>query len=86
MLELSPKNEVNKSELSQQTKIALTIFLSQYKGVDPTDIYELFLHEIEQPLLDITMQYARGNQSRAARILGINRGTLLKKLKYCNLA
>ncbi|RND30066.1 helix-turn-helix domain-containing protein, partial [Vibrio parahaemolyticus] len=34
-----------------------------------------------QPLLDTIMQYTRGNQTRAATMMGINRGTLRKKLK-----
>ncbi|MCT8265622.1 Fis family transcriptional regulator, partial [Proteus terrae] len=37
--------------------------------------------EVEQPLLDMVMQYTRGNQTRAAQMMGINRGTLRKKLK-----
>ncbi|HDL6314499.1 TPA: Fis family transcriptional regulator, partial [Mannheimia haemolytica] len=42
---------------------------------------ELVLSEIEHPMLDMVMQYTRGNQTRAATMLGINRGTLRKKLK-----
>ena len=45
------------------------------------DLYELVLAEVEQPLLDTIMQYTRGNQTRAATMMGINRGTLRKKLK-----
>ena len=44
------------------------------------DLYQLFLAEMEQPLLEMVMQVAKGNQTRAAEILGINRGTLRKKL------
>ena len=44
-------------------------------------VYELVLAEVEQPLLDMVMQYTRGNQTRAALMMGINRGTLRKKLK-----
>ena len=39
------------------------------------------LAEVEHPMLDMVMQYTRGNQTRAANMLGINRGTLRKKLK-----
>lgn len=42
------------------------------------DLYELVLAEVEQPLLDMVMQYTRGNQTRAALMMGINRGTLRK--------
>jgi Fis family transcriptional regulator len=44
------------------------------------DLYQLFLTEMEQPLLEKVMQVARGNQTKAAEMLGINRGTLRKKL------
>ena len=44
-------------------------------------MYELVLSEIEAPMLEEVMQYTRGNQTRAANLLGINRGTLRKKLK-----
>ncbi|WP_367680491.1 DNA-binding transcriptional regulator Fis [Candidatus Fukatsuia anoeciicola] len=56
-------------------------YFSQLNGEDITQLYELVLTEVEQPLLDRIMQYTRGNQTRAAGILGINRGTLRKKLK-----
>ena len=41
----------------------------------------MVLGEIEQPLLTTLMEYTRGNQSRAATILGLNRSTLRKKLR-----
>ena len=41
--------------------------------------------EVEQPLLKAVLEYTEGNQSRAADILGINRGTLRKKLKTYGL-
>jgi len=49
------------------------------------ELYQLFLTEMEQPLLEKVMQVAKGNQTRAAEILGINRGTLRKKLVQYNL-
>jgi Fis family transcriptional regulator len=55
--------------------------LSQLNGNDVDDMYDLVLSEIEAPMLEEVMQYTRGNQTRAANLLGINRGTLRKKLK-----
>jgi Fis family transcriptional regulator len=49
------------------------------------ELYQLFLAEMEQPLLEKVMQIAKGNQTRAAEILGINRGTLRKKLVQYSL-
>ncbi|QCI25033.1 DNA-binding transcriptional regulator Fis [Buchnera aphidicola (Rhopalosiphum padi)] len=46
-----------------------------------SNLYQLVLSELERPLLDIIMQHTRGNQTRAALIMGINRSTLRKKLK-----
>ncbi|MDO4697477.1 MAG: DNA-binding transcriptional regulator Fis [Pasteurellaceae bacterium] len=72
--------QVNKP-LRDNVKQAVRNYLSQLSGEDPTELYELVLSQIEHPMLDIVMQYTRGNQTRAATMLGINRGTLRKKLK-----
>jgi Fis family transcriptional regulator len=67
--------------LRTQAKIAIKNYLSQLNGNDVDDMYDLVLSEIEAPMLEEVMQYTRGNQTRAANLLGINRGTLRKKLK-----
>lgn len=51
----------------------------------PTDLYELILKEVELPLLTVVLEQTRGNQTKCAQILGLNRGTLRKKLKTHNL-
>jgi Fis family transcriptional regulator len=56
-------------------------YFNDLDGHDPTDLYDFVLAEIEPPLLKALMDYTRGNQSRAAVILGINRSTLRKKLR-----
>lgn len=45
------------------------------------NLYGLVLTEVEEPLLRAVMSYTRGNQSKAAIVLGLSRGTLRKKLK-----
>lgn len=45
------------------------------------NLYELVLTEVEEPLMKAVMAYTRGNQSKAAVVLGLSRGTLRKKLK-----
>ena len=51
----------------------------------PINVYELVLKEVEPPLLNSVMKFAKNNQSKAARILGINRTTLRTKLKKYNI-
>lgn len=50
-----------------------------------TDLYPLFLAQLERPLLIATLKHTRGNQSKTAKMLGINRGTLRTKLKQYGL-
>jgi Fis family transcriptional regulator len=45
----------------------------------------MVMAEVEAPLLDVVMRHSRDNQSKASEILGINRGTLRKKLKQYDL-
>jgi len=44
-------------------------------------VYEMVLAEVEAPMLETVLEYTRGNQTLAAEVLGLNRGTLRKKLK-----
>jgi Fis family transcriptional regulator len=56
-------------------------YFANLKGEEPRHVYDFFLDEIEEPLLTVVMKYTRNNQSEAARILGLSRGTLRTKLK-----
>lgn len=55
-------------------------FAMHRDGKIPTGLYDRIMKEVEKSLLKSTMDYSRGNQLKAARILGINRNTLHKKL------
>ncbi len=55
-------------------------FASQPGGVPPTGLYDRVLAEIERPLFQLTLAATRGNQMRAAEVLGLNRNTLRKRL------
>ena len=71
----------NEKSLSDHTEEALSLYFESLNGHRPGDLYELVLSEVEKPLLRTVLEYTGGNQSEAASILGINRGTLRKKLK-----
>jgi len=67
--------------LRSHTEQALDSYFTNLNGHAPGHLYELVMREVEEPLFRAVLDYADGNQSRAADILGINRGTLRKKLK-----
>jgi len=71
--------------LNGMVRTALQQYLQDLNGHEPNDLYQLLLNEVERPLLETVMQHVGGNQTRAAQALGINRGTLRKKLKQYGL-
>ncbi|MGA0934462.1 MAG: DNA-binding transcriptional regulator Fis [Pseudohongiellaceae bacterium] len=78
--------ELDERSTKQQTlRECVTSSLSEYfNKVDHDNIsnlYDLVLSEVEAPLLQTVMQHTRSNQSKASAMLGLNRGTLRKKLK-----
>ncbi len=64
---------------------AVEMYLKQLDGHTTTDFYKVVLQEIEEPLLRCVLRHTHGNQSKASEMLGINRGTLRKKLKLYDL-
>ncbi|WP_231701516.1 DNA-binding transcriptional regulator Fis [Halopseudomonas xinjiangensis] len=64
---------------------ALRNYFEHLDGQDVTDVYDMVLAEVEAPLLESVMHYVKGNQTRASEVLGLNRGTLRKKLKQYGL-
>jgi len=71
--------------LNKHVKEALEAYFEKIDGHKITDLYEMVLKETEAPLFRSVMKYTENNQSNAALILGINRGTLRKKLKQYKL-
>jgi Fis family transcriptional regulator len=72
--------------LRNHTEQALSSYFDSLNGHRPGRLYDLVMREVELPLFQAVMDYAEGNQSRAATILGINRGTLRKKLREYGLS
>ena len=65
---------------------ALNDYFIALNGHRPAHLYDMVIREVEEPLFRAVLDYAAWNQSRAADILGINRGTLRKKLKDYGIA
>jgi Fis family transcriptional regulator, factor for inversion stimulation protein len=72
--------------LRNHAERALTDYFASLNGDRPAQLYDMVLREVEEPLFRAVLDYASGNQSQAAVILGINRGTLRKKLRQFGLS
>jgi len=66
--------------LSECVRTALRYYFRNLDGHDVNDLYRLVNDEVERPLFASVLEYTGGNQTRAARILGISRSTLRKKV------
>jgi two-component system nitrogen regulation response regulator GlnG len=60
-------------------------FLDQGEKLPPPGLYDRILQEVERPMLSICLAATRGNQIRAAHLLGLNRNTLRKKIRDLGL-
>ena len=75
-----------KGPLATCVKGALERYFHDLDGEKPAgDLYDMVVHEVERPLLEIVMKHVKSNQCKAADMLGINRNTLRKKLKLHGL-
>lgn len=72
--------------LRECVRDALESYFRQLGGHESNDLYQMVMKEVEEPLLRTVMEHAGGNQTRAARVLGISRSTLRKKLAQYKIA
>ncbi|MDH5257109.1 MAG: DNA-binding transcriptional regulator Fis [Gammaproteobacteria bacterium] len=73
------------SNIQECVQESMETYFSNLDGHGTNELYKMVIGEVEQPLLRVVLKHTRGNQTRAAEILGINRGTLRKKLKMYDL-
>lgn len=78
------KNSKSKT-LSEQVKKAMSKYFKALGDIEPANVYEMVMREVEPELLRAVMKFANNNQSKAAIILGLNRATLRKKLQHYNI-
>ena len=64
---------------------AIGHFLETLDGEPCSELYDMVLHQVEEPLFKAVLDYTQHNQSHAAAMLGLNRGTLRKKLRQHGL-
>jgi Fis family transcriptional regulator len=85
MIDSPAQSQNDKAILRDCVRSVLTSYFNDMEGHTVDDLYQLVLAEVEAPLLQTVLDHTKGNQSKAAQMLGINRGTLRKKLKHYNL-
>jgi Fis family transcriptional regulator len=87
--EVSPVTTIETTAQDQSLRTCVETTMENYfrnlDGQAVSDIYNMVLAEIEAPLLEVVMKNTRQNQTKASEILGLNRGTLRKKLKQYGL-
>ena len=79
------QNNSQPGGLNATIRESLRQLLNDLGDENPGNIYDLVLQQVEAPLLELILEHVEGNQSKAAECLGINRGTLRKKLKTYQL-
>ncbi len=79
------KHRERAESLADCVREALESYFEQLDGHQAANLYQLVMGEMERPLLQTVMEHTKGNQTRAAALLGISRSTLRKKLAHHGL-
>ena len=81
-----PSAENGEENLSTAAERHLRDYFAAHKGgLPPSGLYDRVLREIERPLIQLSLSATRGNQLKAAQLLGLNRNTLRKKLRELDI-
>ncbi len=71
---------MSKKQIEECIRVSLDSYFKDLRGTEPDRLYDMMVRVVEKPLLEVVMEQAAQNQSRAAEWLGLNRNTLRKKL------
>ncbi len=71
---------MSKKQIEECVRLSLEGYFKDLRGTEPAGMYEMLVKVMERPLLEVVMDKADNNQSKAAEWLGLNRNTLRKKL------
>jgi two-component system nitrogen regulation response regulator GlnG len=87
-----PEHRFNSDESEEAASLEAAVerhlnklFLAHGDGLPPAGLYDRVLREVERPLLSVSLGATRGNQIKAAQLLGLNRNTLRKKIRDLGL-
>jgi Fis family transcriptional regulator, factor for inversion stimulation protein len=73
------------SEIAECVRKSLEKYFKDLDGERPRTVYEMVLKNVEKPMIEVVLYYAEGNQTVAAKWLGINRNTLRKKIEQLKI-
>lgn len=83
---LTPEMQSGQSlSLQESVNHTLQQYIAKLDGQTPANLYEMVLAEVEKPLLEMVLKLTNNNQSKAAIVLGLSRGTLRKKMAIYGL-
>jgi Fis family transcriptional regulator len=71
---------MSKKHIEESVRTSLETYFKDLRGSEPDRMHDMMVKIMEKPLLEVVMQHAEENQSKAAQWLGLNRNTLRKKL------
>ncbi|MGH8744600.1 MAG: Fis family transcriptional regulator [Burkholderiales bacterium] len=71
----------DENEITRCVRKAIESYFKDLDGEKPCAIYDMVLRCVEKPLLESVLHRAKGNQTHAAQMLGLNRNTLRKKIQ-----
>jgi Fis family transcriptional regulator len=73
---------INENDMARHVRKVLKDYFKDLDGEEPcADMYDMVIGCVEKPLIEMVLEYASGNQTRTAELLGINRNTLRKKMQ-----
>lgn len=71
---------MSKKLIEDCVRTSLEGYFKDLRGTEPGGMHDMLVRAVEKPLLEVVMEQADNNQSKAALWLGLNRNTLRKKL------
>ena len=83
----TPVAEAEDNGLAQSVERHIRAFFGAHGGALPAPgLFDRVVREVERPLIALTLEATRGNQIKAAEVLGLNRNTLRKKIRELNIS
>ena len=73
------------SEITECVRRTLEKYFKDLDGERPRTVYDMVLKNVEKPMIEVVLTHAEGNQTVAAKWLGINRNTLRKKIEHLKI-